>query len=221
MFTPIQTGIPQKSKWLRTSLALHLVLLVVFVFPRTPQYIKPKLILHGENGVSTVYVYTASASEAKTALPQKQMEENNRLTWQKPPKKFEKQDKKTLSRTPQEIQSSSEVPKQEPLAGSQYGSLAYGDTTGSEVRPAIRVSGSEPRVFPWDLANIAEGNIVVEVTIDEQGRIINKIVLQSLSPTIDQKVLAALEDWHFIPAMRDGEAIPSKQDVYYHYPLQR
>jgi hypothetical protein len=42
-------------------------------------------------------------------------------------------------------------------------------------------------------------------------------VVQSLRPAIDAKVLAALESWHFLPATRDGVAIPSKQDVYYHF----
>jgi len=76
-------------------------------------------------------------------------------------------------------------------------------------------------VFPWELANVAEGNIIIEVTIDEQGNIVKKRVLQSLAPSIDNKVMAALEDWHFLPATRDGIAIPSRQDVYYHYPVRR
>ena len=40
-----------------------------------------------------------------------------------------------------------------------------------------------------------------------------KIVLQSLGPAIDQKVLAALENWRFTPASKNGVPIPSKQDV--------
>jgi hypothetical protein len=45
-------------------------------------------------------------------------------------------------------------------------------------------------------------------------------VLQSLGAAIDNKVLAALENWHFRPATRNGVAIPSKQDVYYHFKPQ-
>jgi hypothetical protein len=43
-------------------------------------------------------------------------------------------------------------------------------------------------------------------------------VLQSLGPTVDQKVLAALENWRFTPASKNGVPISSKQDVYYHFP---
>jgi len=58
---------------------------------------------------------------------------------------------------------------------------------------------------------------VIEITIDESGNIVNRVVVQSLGPAIDGKVLAALENWHFRPATRDGVPIPSKQDVVYHF----
>ena len=138
-----------------------------------------------------------------------------------PAKKKEIRKRPNLARTPQELHETESAQANQPPAGSLYGSLSYGQSDGTEVRPAIRVSGSEPAVYPWDLGNAPEGNIIVEVTIDERGNIINKTVLQSLNPTIDHKVLAALEDWHFIPALRDGDAISSKQDIYYHYPVRR
>jgi hypothetical protein len=47
---------------------------------------------------------------------------------------------------------------------------------------------------------------------------VQKIVIQSLGPAVDQKVLAALENWRFTPASKNGVPIPSKQDVYYHFP---
>ncbi len=43
-------------------------------------------------------------------------------------------------------------------------------------------------------------------------------MIQSLGATVDARVLAALADWRFRPATRDGLAIASKQDVYYHFP---
>ena len=70
---------------------------------------------------------------------------------------------------------------------------------------------------PNDLAGHGEGSVVVEITIDDKGNIVQKTILQSLGPLVDAKVLAALENWHFSPATRNGVAIPSKQDVYYHF----
>jgi hypothetical protein len=44
---------------------------------------------------------------------------------------------------------------------------------------------------------------------------VNKTVLQSLGPDIDTKCLAALDNWHFHPATRNGTPIPSKQDAIF------
>jgi len=89
--------------------------------------------------------------------------------------------------------------------------------SGDEIRPALPVSATDPVVDGADLAGHAEGSVVVEITIDDKGNIVQKVVLQSLGPAVDSKVLAALESWHFSPATRNGVAIPSKQDVYYHF----
>jgi TonB family protein len=72
-------------------------------------------------------------------------------------------------------------------------------------------------VFGSDIAGI-EGDVIVEVTIDEQGTIVQRVVLHSLGPAVDNRVLAALEKWQFTPASKNGIPIPSKQDVYYHFP---
>jgi TonB family protein len=100
-------------------------------------------------------------------------------------------------------------------AGSAYASQTEGPLAGQDVRPALPIRGSDPQVFPWELRE--EGDVVVEITIDEAGNIIDKKVLRSMSPAIDQKVLLALESWHFHPATRDGTPIASKQDVHYHF----
>jgi TonB family protein len=148
------------------------------------------------------------------------MQEEAKLNW--PKKKKQEQKKKAMARVPEALAMDTSLNhKQENAAGTPYGSLSYGQSDGSEVRPAIRVSGSEPRVSSYDLDDVPEGNIVIEVTIDDRGSIISKLVLKSYNPAVDNKVLAALEDWHFLPAMRDGIAIPSKQDVYYHFPVRR
>lgn len=101
-------------------------------------------------------------------------------------------------------------------AGFAYGTLSRGATFGDEVRPALPVTTVDPVTYPWELPE-AEGNVVVEVTIDEQGEIIGKTILRSMGPKLDEKVLAALESWHFHPATRNGVAIASKQDVVYHF----
>jgi len=104
-------------------------------------------------------------------------------------------------------------------AGSPFGSVSEGMLRGPDVRPALPVVSPDPRVEMADLPEgMREGDEIVEITIDAQGKVVQKIVISSLSPTVDAKVLAALENWHFLPATRFGIPIFSKQDVHYHFP---
>ena len=103
-------------------------------------------------------------------------------------------------------------------AGSNYGSLSYGDIVGTEVRPALWISGPNPQVAASEFAEGLEGSVVVEITIDDQGNVVRTELMQGLSPAVDSQVIAALQAAHFIPAKRNGVSIPSKQDVYYHFP---
>jgi len=101
-------------------------------------------------------------------------------------------------------------------AGLPYGTLGSASTFGDEIRPALPMTTSDPVVYPWERPD-SEGNVVVEITIDERGEIVRKSVLESAGPALDNKVLAALENWHFRPATRNGIAIASKQDAIFHF----
>ncbi len=74
----------------------------------------------------------------------------------------------------------------------------------------------DPVAYPWELPDL-EGNVVVEIVIDTHGDIVGKKVLQSLGPNLDEKVLLALDNWHFQPATRNGAPIASKQDAVFHF----
>ncbi len=221
LFRPADTENRPRRGWY-ISLLLHALLAAWMLYPATPIFVRPSATLTGKNGTSTVYLYLPAQSASSAIAQELNTEENRHLLLPVPPmNKRENRRRPALARTPQELHSAEAAQTTEPPAGSPYGSLSYGQSNGDEVRPAIRVSGSEPTVNEFDLAGLREGNIVVEVTIDERGNITRKIVLQSLNPAIDRKVLAAPEDWRFLPALRDGDAIPSKQDVYYHFPVRR
>ena len=138
------------------------------------------------------------------------------LTWQRPRKNTNAH---RLEPPPAKFEVGNEtasIRPNGPAAGSLYGSLSYGTLTGPEIRPALPIVSPDP-VFASDVAGI-QGDVIVEVTIDEQGTIVQKVVLHSLGPAVDDRVLAALEKWQFTPASKNGVPIPSKQDVYYHFP---
>jgi len=221
IFKSVDVSKPRR-RGLHVSLLFHSLLVAWMLYPSTPIFVRPSTTLAGKNGTSTVYLYLPSQSATTTVAQELNTEENRHLLLPTAPaKKKEIRKRPNLARTPQELHETESAQSNQPSAGSLYGSLSYGQSDGTEVRPAIRVSGSEPTVNEYDLAGVNEGNIIVEVTIDERGNITQKTVLHSLNPAIDHKVLAALEDWHFLPALRDGDAISSKQDVYYHFPVRR
>ena len=58
-----------------------------------------------------------------------------------------------------------------------------------------------------------QGVVVVRMHIDEAGRVADAEVLESSgSPILDEAARAALAKWHFIPALRNGVAVPSYRD---------
>ena len=201
------------------SLALHGLLLIWLLHSPAPIFVAPSLIAKGDNGTSATYLYLpVRRAESTAARP---AAKRSRLTWQRPTPRAKSPEKQVPAAESEiETQSDPSPPSSGALAGSPYGSLLSGRFSGQEVRPALRISGSEPRVAPTELDGL-EGSVIVEITIDERGNIIEKKLIQSLAPGIDGKVLAALEDWRFLPATRDGVAIPSKEDVYYHFPVRR
>ena len=103
-------------------------------------------------------------------------------------------------------------------AGTPYGSAAEGPTEGAEIRPALPVVFVNPQVSQSEIPPGVQGDVVVEVTIDARGNIIEKRILQRIGYGIDEKVLAALEGWRFTPATEDGVPIPSQHDIHFHFP---
>lgn len=211
MFTPLDLRTPKRQATLLTvSLAVHFVFLGWLLHSPTPIFIAPSSVVRGQSGSSLTRIYFGG----DTGVAQEQAKP--RLAWQHPQKKVAPH---RLEPPPAKLELGNETASIRPggpAAGTPYGSLSYGTFTGPEIRPALPVVSPDP-VFGSEAGNI-QGDVIIEITIDEQGAIVQKLVLQSLGPAVDGKVLAALEKWHFVPASRNGVAIPSKQDVYYHFP---
>jgi TonB family protein len=205
------------------SIAIHALLVAVLLHGRTPLFVAPSSVLGGANGTVITHLYWASGTDAgeKSSGKQSQQKEKfgARLTWKKSDKSEFSSAREMHSPTNEQdkVEIASAATDPAPSAGSAYGSLSDGTSVGHEIRAALPAVTFEPVVSPDDLQGGIEGNVVIEITIDEAGNIVNKVVVQSLGPAIDAKVMAALENWRFRPATRDGVPIPSKQDVVYHF----
>ncbi len=207
------------------SAAVHVVLLAWILYPPEPRLLTPYSVRLGRNGTSLTRLYwlnrqpdesNGSSPESATEVYRRQRLAHQRLVWKKdsllaklPPSPLAPSDAQQKS----QVSTISNLGHGAP-AGLPYGTLGRGPTFGDEVRPALPIATSDPVVYPWELPD-SGGNEVIEITIDETGAIVRKVVLQSLGPAIDNKCLAALENWHFHPATHNGSAIPSKQDAIF------
>jgi TonB family protein len=230
MFAQSNSEISRRQrKVLAGSLALHGLLFAWLLYAPEPQLLNPTSIALGRNGRVLAKVYwptqlpddsSTSSSDRATEVYHHQRFGHERLTWKRiaesaklaspsvhlPPSGVEDNAKAaTLSRMGHGA-----------TAGLPYGTLPGGPVYGDEIRPALPVTTSDPVAYPWELPP-SEGRVVVEITIDERGEIIRKTVLESMGSKLDQKVLAALENWHFHPATHNGVAIASKQDAIFHF----
>jgi protein TonB len=214
MFTQLSPAIPKRRPTiLASSVAVHLLLLAWVLHSPAPIFVSPSSVMQGEHGAGLQYLYFPGRPEVSQQPPKQA-----HLTWSRSSKPAKMPRK---SPPVSKIESDTEIaavlaPNERP-AGSPYGSLYYGKATGPEVRPALPIVARDPAIGS-DLMREIEGDVVVEVTIDEQGKIIELKLVQGLAQNVDQLVLAAVAKWQFLPATRNGTPIPSKQDVYYHFP---
>jgi outer membrane biosynthesis protein TonB len=228
MFSQLNPVNERRQRWVRIgSLALHGAVLAWMLHAPTPLLLTASSVAVGQNGSSVTRLYwpsknpddsSHSSSDQATERYKHQRLGHEKLTW-KATAQLAKltAPQNSLSRT--EAEDNSKTQTLSALghgaeAGPRYGTLYRGPLTGDEIRPALPVTTSDPTVYPWQLPNYA-GNEVIEITIDERGEIVSKTVLQSLGPDIDSKCLAALENWHFRPATKNGAPIPSKQDAIF------
>ena len=226
MFTSVQSGFrPQRVSAL-CSAALHCGLLIWLLHQAEPKFVAPSFVVYGHNGTYLAHLYfpnqqsrmTSDASPGTSAASATQQLDAH-LTWQRRGKEA-KQPRRKQPRPKVGHDTETSIPGQAAqvdAAGSPLGTVLEGPTTGDEVRPALPVLSPDPMVEAGEL-NGLQGDVIVEVMIDERGEIIQRIVIQSLAPSIDAKVLEAIGNWRFRPATRNGVPIPTKQDVFYHFP---
>lgn len=212
MFEQFKFGIPKRQAALLTiSLGLHFLFLGWVLHSPPPVFVAPSLVTKGDLGSSLTRIYfggQAGITQAHPAPHTFRRQPESRPIHQLPPlsAKMQKGNATASSLAPDGA-----------AAGSPYGSLSYGPLAGFEVRPALPIVSFDPVIQP-DLLNGITGDVIIEITIDSVGNIVDMKVLQSFNPLVDQRVIAAVEKWRFIPATRNGVPIPSKQDVHYHFP---
>jgi len=95
----------------------------------------------------------------------------------------------------------------------------YGFSPGPQYQLAVQTAGEIPVISADELPPRFQQYVIVEVTIDTEGQVAQaRIVAGVVDPPIQQKLLAAIREFKYEPATRDGAPIPSQRDIVIHIP---
>jgi len=199
-------GLKHRSRWPRSlafSLALHLaaILCILWAIPEillmTPAVKRANLEL--TKLVTAPGSITARSIKAKNKVPQKA-------------RHLRPQQKTQLVEEP------AGPPAPEPLGPVLRTSALWQVSGYHEVRIALPQVTPSPAITRSELPDGFQGDIIVEVTINKEGKVVRTKVLQTFGTGLESRVVAALLDWRFKPATYDGVPIASLQDIYFHFP---
>ena len=217
MFTELPP--PNRTGWyfaLVASFAAHVVVLLILTHHSKPVFVMPWDVALGTPGSSGSIVYLApTGPERKQQSPVEKPKLQLNAT--APPKVIPRQ----LTPDVHENENGTETAKLDATAqaGSTYGTRVPGaPLTGHEIIPALPQVFPDPAVSRSDLPPGVQGDVVVEVTIDEEGNVVELKLIRGIGYGIEERVLATLKRWHFRPASKDGMTIASQHIVTFHYP---
>ena len=96
--------------------------------------------------------------------------------------------------------------------------LIYGFST-INYQLAVQTSGVIPTISADELPPRFEQYLIVEVTINIDGRVADARLTSGMAtPKIEQTLLSAIRGFTYIPAKRDGSPIPCQIDLVIHIP---
>lgn len=93
-----------------------------------------------------------------------------------------------------------------------------GDPSGeADVSVAMADFYPQPKPDLSALPHGTRGDIVVDIVIDEDGKVVDTRVDQGLGHGVDEAVMAVLQTWTFTPATKAGKPVASEQQLLFHF----
>ena len=216
MLTGLGPATPRLKSYraIGVSVVAHLALLFAIVL-RHPGVIEltPAWLAYGESTHSYRVTYFPpggedASAEAKLVLPRESPARQSRP----------RSSASRLATDRQPVPADAETAERNSRAGSPLGTMIDGPITGHEVHVAYPIVYPDPPVARSELPRDLQGDVVIEVTIDSQGNVVETRILEAIGHGIDEKIMATLRQWHYQPATLDGVPVASKHDVHFHFP---
>lgn len=196
------------------SVGAHLALLALILF-RNPSIIdqRPAWLAFGDDAHTYQPIYLPpSASDDPPPETKLQF-----VRASKPRPRPKSKPLKPRPETPQRV-ADAEAADHNTHAGSPLGTMIDGPITGHEVHVAYPTVYPDPPVNRAELPRDLVGDVVIEVTIDSQGNVVETKIVQAIGHGIDEKIEDTLRRWHYQPATLDGTPVASRHDVHFHFP---
>lgn len=189
-------------RWIIASVAVHLAVLAVVLSSRPPR-LTAAAMPGDRNGHRLLLTYDPGNSVQSSSL----------------------QTPKTVLRT-KAAPSTIAAPNQKPavptpastLASASKDTISGADGLGDgNLTIALQIEHPYPRPDLSQLPSGTAGDVIVDVVIDDTGRIAKYTITHGLGHGIDETVLATIQQWTFHPATRNGVPVASEQELLFHY----
>ena len=96
-------------------------------------------------------------------------------------------------------------------------------TSGADALGSGDISIALAKYFPApkpDLSSMTpgtKGDVIVDIVINEDGKISDLKLIQGMEQKIDETVIATIRQWVFNPANRNGQPVASEQELRFHF----
>jgi TonB family protein len=112
-------------------------------------------------------------------------------------------DKATTETTSAREREEAEEAKKAKAAAARREKLAKAVRVGGQLRPPVRIKDVAPVYPPLAVSARVQGDVVIEATIDEEGKVAEAHVVKSV-PLLDQAALDAVRQWEYRPSLLNG-----------------
>jgi protein TonB len=188
------------------SIAAHLAVLGVLVY-HGRHWVAPVLYPGTEHGHNIVLTYLPGRAPVQSLAPAPKAPTNVAKAEMNLPKPV-KPEPKPEPASP----NANSTPSDHPDSASGADALGSGNISIALVKYFPR---PKPDLSP--MVEGTKGDVVLDVTIDESGKVSDLKLVKGIERSIDETVIATIRQWTFNPANRDGHPIASEQELHFHY----